>query len=52
LLPELDVGAIRHNCEQRVPPHALDQVRVEADVTERTVTGDGMPRAVARGRGA
>jgi hypothetical protein len=37
LLPGLDVGAIRHNCEQRVPPHALDQVRVEADVTDGTV---------------
>lgn len=38
MLPGLDVAAIRHHCEQRVPPHALDQVRVEADVTDRTVT--------------
>lgn len=38
MLPGLDVAAIRHYCEQRVPPHALDQVRVEADVTDRTVT--------------
>ena len=38
MLPGLDVAAIRHYCEQRVPPHALDQVRVEADVTDGTVT--------------
>jgi hypothetical protein len=34
----LDVAAIRHFCEQRVPPHALHQVRVEADVTSTAVT--------------
>ncbi len=38
MLPGPDVAAVRHYCEQRVPPHALDQVRVEADVTDRTFT--------------
>jgi hypothetical protein len=38
VLPGLDVAAIRHHCEQRVPPHARDQVRSEVDVTDRTVT--------------
>ena len=28
-LPGLDVAAIRHCCEQRVPPHAPHQVRSE-----------------------
>lgn len=37
-MPGLDVAAIRHYCDRRVPPHALDRVRVEADVTDRTVT--------------
>lgn len=37
-LPGLDVAAIRHFCEQRVPPHALHQVRVEADVSSTAVT--------------
>lgn len=34
----MDVAAIRHYCEQRVPPEALDEVRIEADVTDRVVT--------------
>jgi hypothetical protein len=38
VLPGLDVAVIRHYCEQRVPPRALHQVRVEADVGDRTVT--------------
>ncbi|HEX5922923.1 MAG TPA: DUF3024 domain-containing protein [Baekduia sp.] len=38
MLSGLDVAAIRHYCEQRVPPHALHQVRVEAAVADRTVT--------------
>jgi hypothetical protein len=38
VLPGLDVAAVRHFCEQRVPPHALHQVRIEADITDRTVT--------------
>ncbi len=37
-LPGLDVAAIRHFCEQRVPPHALHQVRIEADVSPTAVT--------------
>ena len=36
--PPIDVAAIRSYCEQRVPPHALDQVRVEAIVEGNTVT--------------
>jgi hypothetical protein len=31
VLPGVDVAAIRRYCEQRVPPNALHQVRVEAD---------------------
>lgn len=38
VLPGLDVAAIRHYCEQRVPPRALHQVRVEAQVDARAVT--------------
>jgi hypothetical protein len=37
-LPGLDVAAIRHYCEQRIPPHALHQVRVEAEVSRGAVT--------------
>ncbi len=37
-LPGLDVAAIRHFCEQRVPPHALHQVRIEADISPTAVT--------------
>jgi len=29
VLPGLDVAAVSHNCEQRVPPHAPHQVRSE-----------------------
>ena len=36
--PPIDVAAIRSYCEQRVPPHALHQVRVEAIVDGNTVT--------------
>jgi hypothetical protein len=38
VLPDIDVAAIRHFCEQRVPPEAIDQVRVEAEVDTRAVT--------------
>lgn len=38
VLPSLDIAAIRHFCGQRVPPHALHQVRLEAVVNPRTVT--------------
>lgn len=37
-LPGLDVAAIRHFCEQRVPPHAIDQVRVEVEPGTTAVT--------------
>jgi Protein of unknown function (DUF3024) len=35
--PPVDVAAIRSFCEQRVPPHALDQVRLEAIVEGNAV---------------
>ena len=38
VLPGLDVAAVRHFCEQRVPPHALHQVRVELVPTRGAVT--------------
>lgn len=37
-LPGLDVAAIHHFCEQRAPPHALHQVRIETDVSPTAVT--------------
>ena len=37
MLSGLDVAAIRRYCEQRVPPHARDQVRIEAEVSDRSV---------------
>jgi Protein of unknown function (DUF3024) len=36
--PPIHVAAIRSYCEQRVPPHTLHQVRVEAIVDGNTVT--------------
>jgi hypothetical protein len=36
--PPIDVAAIQAYCEQRVPPRALDQVRVEAIVEGNAVT--------------
>jgi hypothetical protein len=38
VLPGLDIAAVRHFSEQRVPPHALHQVRLEAQVTRSAVT--------------
>jgi hypothetical protein len=38
VVPDLDLAAIRRYCEQRIPPDARDQVRVEAQVTQNTVT--------------
>ncbi len=38
MLSGLDVAAIRRYCEQRVPPDALDEVRIEAEVAGRAVT--------------
>jgi Protein of unknown function (DUF3024) len=37
-MPALDIAAVRAYCEQRVPPHAIHQVRVEAIVDARAVT--------------
>jgi Protein of unknown function (DUF3024) len=37
-LPELDITRVRRWCEQRIPPHARDQVRVECDVDPRHLT--------------
>jgi hypothetical protein len=36
--PAVDIAAIHAYCEQRVPPHALAQVRVEAIVEGNAVT--------------
>lgn len=38
VLPGLDVSAVRHYCEQRVPPHALHQVRIELVASRGAVT--------------
>ncbi|MGO9320711.1 MAG: DUF3024 domain-containing protein [Solirubrobacteraceae bacterium] len=38
VLPGLDVAAIRHYCEQRVPPHALHQVCAELVLTRGAAT--------------
>ncbi len=38
MLPGLDVAAVRQLCEQRVPPRALHQVRVELVPTRGAVT--------------
>ena len=37
-LPELDVARVLRWCEQRVPEHARDQVRVECDISPRHLT--------------
>jgi hypothetical protein len=37
-LPELDVARARRWCEQRVPAHVRDQIKVECDVTPRHLT--------------
>lgn len=37
-LPELDVARVRRWCDQRVPDHALQQVRVECEVPARHLT--------------
>lgn len=36
--PELDVARIRRWCDERVPAHVRDQIRVECEVTTRYVT--------------
>lgn len=37
-LPELDVARIHRWCSERVPEHALHQVRVECEVADRHLT--------------
>ena len=37
-LPDTDVDAVRTWCAARVPAHALHQVRVESEVTDRHIT--------------
>jgi Protein of unknown function (DUF3024) len=37
-LPELDVARVRRWCEQRVPDHVGDQIKLECDVTPRHLT--------------
>jgi hypothetical protein len=37
-LPELDVARVRRWCEQRVPAHVRDQVKVECDAGPRHLT--------------
>ncbi len=37
-LPELDVVRVRRWCEQRIPEHARDQVRVECEAAARHLT--------------
>jgi hypothetical protein len=46
-LPGLDVAAIRHFCEQRVPPHAL-QYTPGATTTQRSRTVKLAPYAVVK----
>ena len=38
MLPGLDVAAIRHYCEQRVPPHAIHELRSELVLTQGAAT--------------
>lgn len=37
-LPELDIARARRWCQQRVPPHIQDRVRVECDTGSRHLT--------------
>lgn len=37
-LPEIDVARVRRWCRERVPKRVRDEVRFEADVTDRHVT--------------
>jgi hypothetical protein len=38
VLPGLDVAAIRHYCEQHVPPDAIREVRIELVLTKGAAT--------------
>jgi hypothetical protein len=37
-LPDLDVARVRRWCDQRVPAHARDQIRMECDIAPRHLT--------------
>jgi hypothetical protein len=37
-LPDLDVARVRRWCEQRIPSHIKDQLRLECDITVRHLT--------------
>jgi hypothetical protein len=37
-LPELDVARIRRWCDERIPAHVRDQIRIECEVATRYVT--------------
>jgi hypothetical protein len=37
-LPELDIARVRRWCDQRVPDHALDEVRMECEIGPRRLT--------------
>ena len=55
-LPELDVARVRRWCEQRVPAHVRDQIRVECEVAPRHLTivecrAPGRPEACRSGHG-
>jgi Protein of unknown function (DUF3024) len=36
--PELDIARVRRWCDQRVPDHALDEVRMECEIGPRHLT--------------
>ena len=50
-LPELDVARVRRWCDQRVPAHLRDQIRVECDLAPRHLTIVECLAALASGRG-
>lgn len=37
-IPELDLARVLRFCQTRIPEHARDQVRLEADVRGRSIT--------------
>jgi hypothetical protein len=37
-IPELDLAQVRRFCQTRIPEHARNQVRLEADVRDRSIT--------------
>jgi len=49
--PSLDIAAVSAYCEQRVPPHALHQVRMQAVVNRHTVTLASVMRGDGRSLG-